>query len=136
MSQITPNLYIGSAQEASNIQWLKSRGITHIVNMAIEHDNYFPRSFRYFKGGIYDPPNQPLIPALRSGYSFRRDAIGKGGMVFVHCHAGISRSSSMVLYYLMKTYHWTLCRSLLYMKRLHPRTSPNTGFLRQLSDLQ
>jgi len=132
MSQITPNLYIGSSIEASSMAWLKSRGVTHIVNMAIEHDNYFPRAFRYFKGGIYDHPNQSLMPVLRSGYRFIRDAIGKGGMVFVHCHAGVSRSSSMVLYYLMKTYNWTLCRSLLYMKGVHPRTDPNSGFLKQL----
>lgn len=132
MSQITPNLYIGSATEATNRAWLKSRGITHIVNMAIEHKNYFPRYFRYFRGDLYDHPNQSLIPTIQEGLRFIRDAIGKGGIVFVHCHAGISRSSSMVLYYLMKTYRWSLCQSLLYMKKLHPRTSPNSGFLRQL----
>jgi len=136
MSQITPNLYIGSAREASNLRWLKSRGITHIVNMAVEHPNYFPRYFRYFKGGILDHPRQSLFPTLRSVLRFIRDAIGRGGMVFVHCHAGVSRSSSAVLYYLMKTYGWSLCQSLLYMKELHPRTNPNRGFLRQLHRLR
>lgn len=132
MSQITPNIYIGGFDEASNYRWLKDHGITHIVNMAIEHPNYFPRAFRYIKLGIFDHPKQSLFPEVAAGLRFMKNAIARGGLVFVHCHAGVSRSSSMVLYYLMKTYGWSLKKSLAYMRDLHPRTNPNPGFQRQL----
>lgn len=132
MAQITPNLYIGSAREAVSPRWLKAHGITHIVNMAIEHKNYFPRTFYYFRGNLYDNPAQSLIITLRKGLQFIRRAIAGGGMVLVHCHAGVSRSSSMVIYYLMKTYGWSLWDSLVYMKRFHPRTNPNPGFIKEL----
>ncbi len=132
MSQITPNLYIGSYTEASHPQWLAFHGITHIVNMSIEHGNYFPKRFRYFRGDLYDDPRQSLEKTLKAGLKFIRDAISLGGIVFVHCHAGVSRSSSMVLYYLMKTYGWSLDGSIAYMRRVHPRTNPNSGFMMEL----
>jgi len=132
MSQITPNLYIGSAQEATSLRWLRAHGITHVVNMAIEHQNYFPRAFYYFRGNLYDAPTQPLLTTLRKGFQFMKRAVANGGMVVVHCHAGVSRSSSMVIYYLMKTYGWSLWDSLVFMKRFHPRTNPNPGFIREL----
>ena len=132
MSKITKNLYIGSYIEATNSQWLAFHGITHIVNMSTEHRNYFPRRFRYFRGDLYDHPMQSLEKTLKVGFLFIRNAIAQGGTVFVHCHAGVSRSSSMVLYYLMKTYGWSLDSSVAYMRRTHPRTNPNAGFMMEL----
>ena len=42
-----------------------------------------------------------LLPLLPAALEFARAAIAKGGVVFVHCHAGSSRSGAVVCAYLM-----------------------------------
>lgn len=53
--------------------------------------------------------------------------------VLVHCAAGVSRSSTLILSYLMK-YHFngSLINSLKYLKKCRPCVFPNFGFLKLL----
>lgn len=136
MTQVTPNLYIGSYEEASDLEWLKKRGITRIVNMSEEHPNYFPNNFHYYRADAYDHPSQSLLRIFQEGYKFMIRGSMNGGTILVHCHAGISRSSSMIIYYLMKTYKWPLVSTISYLRKLHPRTNPNPGFLSQLKSVE
>lgn len=132
MSKVTEQLYIGSVKEASDKKWLQDNHITHIVNAAEELQNYFPGEFSYLNLRLQDIPRQSLYPVLEESYKFIWKAIGKGGTVLVHCHAGISRSSSIVIYFLMKLKGWVYMQALAYLKKRHERADPNNGFARQL----
>jgi hypothetical protein len=46
-SEILPDLYLGSGNEASDFEYLKSLGITHILNVADDVENFFPSEFTY-----------------------------------------------------------------------------------------
>ena len=63
---------------------------------------------------------------------FMDDAINNGGKVYVHCYQGVSRSSTIVVAYLI----WKEkmgCRNLLEdVKLKRPVSSPNAGFTVQL----
>ncbi|KAF2497677.1 phosphatases II, partial [Lophium mytilinum] len=61
------------------------------------------------------------------------DAVEKeGGVLLVHCSAGISRSPTVVAAYLMLQKGWTLQGALGEMRRGRGCVRPNEGFLRQL----
>ncbi len=132
MSQITPQIYIGGFMEARNGQWLQNRGVTHIVNASRELPNYFPNYFKYLRLDLNDTPEQDLTKALNNSYRFMKKAIDEGGVVFVHCFAGISRSSSQIIHYLMISETMSFERAFNYVQKKHPRTNPNYGFLKQL----
>lgn len=132
MSKVTNNLYIGNIYQARDLDWLREKGITHIVNSTKEIHNNFPYNFSYKKLYLQDDPFQSLFPAIDESYKFIRNAISNGGKVFVHCYAGISRSSSVVIYYLMKSKGWDYLKAFKYLKQNHPRTNPNSGFVEQL----
>lgn len=136
MSQVVDWLYIGDFRHAQDLTWLKKHKITHIVNMTIEHPNYHPNRFYYYKAHAYDTNYQLLEDILRRGYTFMKKAVDSGGIILVHCHAGISRSSSMVLYYLMRTFQVPLIQAFRHLKMIHPRANPNPSFWKQLSMLE
>ncbi|CAF1443884.1 unnamed protein product, partial [Didymodactylos carnosus] len=50
----------------------------------------------------------------------------------VHCQMGISRSSTIVLAYLMKYHHDTLFKAYDFLLDKRRQASPNHGFLLQL----
>ncbi|CAF4057535.1 unnamed protein product [Adineta steineri] len=52
--------------------------------------------------------------------------------VLVHCQMGISRSSSIVLAYLMKYHHDTLMKAYDFLLDRRPISCPNPSFLLQL----
>jgi hypothetical protein len=50
----------------------------------------------------------------------------------VHCRMGISRSTSVVIAYLMKEKNMTLAEALNHVRRIRPHVCPNVGFMKQL----
>jgi protein-tyrosine phosphatase len=60
------------------------------------------------------------------------EAIESGGVVLVHCHAGISRSSSTVISYLMRKYDLTLKDAIEHTRSQRWFINPNPGFMKQL----
>ncbi len=132
MSKITDNLYLGDRKTASNLKELRGLGISHIVNTTDAIPNYFPKDFEYIKLGLIDEPKQNICGVLEPSYKFIKNAIDSGGIVFVHCFAGISRSSSTVIYYLMRENDWSFDFAKQYVKFCRPQINPNRGFENQL----
>jgi len=54
----------------------------------------------------------------------------------VHCAAGISRSSTIVIAYLMQAMQFSLTEAFKYVREKRPIISPNDGFSRQLQVYQ
>ena len=65
--------------------------------------------------------------------SFRFIEEGKHyGGVLVHCHKGVSRSSTYVIGYLMKKNEMSLQEALEFVKSIRPIIMPNLAFMAQL----
>lgn len=56
----------------------------------------------------------------------------EGGRVLVHCFAGISRSATICIAYLMLTENLSMHQALEFTRRLRPCVSPNFNFMGQL----
>ena len=61
---------------------------------------------------------------------FIRTALEMGGRVLVHCFAGVSRSATCGIAYLMRDHGWTFLDGLNFVRRRRPIVFPNFGFQR------
>ena len=133
MSLITPYLYIGGVQEAQDINFLQGKRVHTIVNCAQELPDFFPQNFQYVRLDLDDTPQQSLARVLDPAAAHIIQKMREGKVVFVHCAAGISRSSSVVVYTLMKLHNWNFGKAFRFVRDLHPRANPNPGFVQQLA---
>eukprot|EP01127_Copromyxa_protea_P006202 TRINITY_DN16010_c0_g1_i1.p1 TRINITY_DN16010_c0_g1~~TRINITY_DN16010_c0_g1_i1.p1 ORF type:complete len:108 (+),score=12.90 TRINITY_DN16010_c0_g1_i1:248-571(+) len=60
------------------------------------------------------------------------DSVPEGKACFVHCDLGISRSSTIVISYLMKTQNMKFQEAMKFVSDCRPQVWPNPGFVLQL----
>jgi len=107
-------------------------GVTHIINCAIEIRNFYPDDFQYLNLHLQDWEDQQIAVHFEKAYQFIEDARNKNGKVLVHCMAGVSRSSTITISYVMKFKNMNLKESFSFTKQKRACIYPNTGFLHQL----
>ena len=130
--EIIPNLFLGSVGCASNLEELQNNKITHILCCASGIENKFPDKFKYYNVNLLDKENQNIRIYLDGTYKFIDDALKNGGRVFVHCYAGVSRSASILIAYLMKSKKMKFDEALNLLKSKRSKVNPNAGFILQL----
>ncbi|XP_037374150.1 protein phosphatase Slingshot homolog 3 isoform X2 [Talpa occidentalis] len=135
-SLIFPHLYLGSEWNAANLEELQRNGVSHILNMAREIDNFYPEHFTYHNVRLWDEESAQLLPHWKETHRFVEAARAQGTRVLVHCKMGVSRSAATVVAYSMKQYGWGLEQALRHVQELRPIARPNPGFLRQLQTYQ
>lgn len=59
-----------------------------------------------------------------------------GGNTLVHCVAGVSRSVSVCLAYLIKYHNMSLMKAYQWIERRRPCIQPNNSFFKQLIDFE
>jgi len=131
-SRIFDFLFLGSEWNASNLEELNSNGVTHILNVTREIDNFFPAVFKYLNIREWDVEETDLLKYWDETYNFIHGAQKMGGKVLVHCKMGISRSASTVCSFAMKYFGWSLTRALSHTKERRSIINPNSGFREQL----
>lgn len=130
---IIPGLYLGSEAHARCEDDLKELGITHILAIHDKAKAYFPKSFSYLLVPIDDEPGVQISSHFKDAHNFIRDGRElNGGSVFVHCWAGMSRSATVVISYLMKLDQIPFFEAYRRTFEAKPDISPNKGFERQL----
>uniref|UniRef100_A0A8C6WPP8 Dual specificity protein phosphatase n=1 Tax=Neogobius melanostomus TaxID=47308 RepID=A0A8C6WPP8_9GOBI len=140
VDEVWPNIYIGNLAVAQNKTALIRLGITHIVNAAhtkqgsIGNQNYYGNDFVYLGIPAEDSTHFDLDQYFGLAADFIHRAIKSPGKVLVHCIMGMSRSSSLVLAYLMIYERMPLKQALccVIQKRA---IYPNRNFLALLLDL-
>ena len=72
---------------------------------------------------------------VRKAVAFVAAAKARGDAVLVNCRAGVNRSPTVVLLYLMTEDNWSLAEALAHVRRIRPVVSPHPRYLAQLEDL-
>lgn len=129
-SHICDHLYVGSAFNAADYNWLKKNEIDIIVNVTPSIGNYFPKDFEYHTYQTPDLRHGSLRPYYEKFYSLVLNNPGK--KIFIHCFAGKSRSASLVLYYLMKKNGLNLDNAINYLKSRRPAININCKFIEEI----
>jgi len=88
----------------------------------------FPYKFTYKVLQVLDKKWENLGKHFMDSSQFMGNAIKNGGVVFVHCGAGISRSSSCIIAYLMYEHGMNLEEAELLVRKGRPIINPNPGF--------
>ena len=138
INQILPRLYLGDDIIARNLDELRRRRITHILNLTTNIPNKFEPEIRYLKLTIFDFESQNISQYFDEATVFIHEALqDERNTVLVHCNAGISRSASFVCAYLMKKAGYkTFKEAFAYVRKCRPVVAPNRGFEKQLINLE
>ena len=83
---------------------------------------------------IRDTAPAPDLDWLRRMVRFVAAERQRGGTVFVHCRAGVSRSGMVVVAYLMFEHGWTRDAALDFARSKRPLVRPNPAFMDRLHD--
>ncbi len=131
--QILPHLYLGCRKAATSLPSLKEHGITRVLNVTSSVPNQFEREgFTYKQIKVEDSHDVNMMQYLPEAFRFIEDAKDSGAKVLVHCHAGMSRSVTVIIAYLMKHYEHTLDSAYEFVKERKSDISPNFSFMGQL----
>jgi len=97
-------IFIGGRAIASDLMALRKRRITHVLNMAVECENFFEEDLLYCHISCTDKNDDGgnFRASLHRIVDFIDSARVAQGRVLVHCNSGISRSSAAVLAYLVR----------------------------------
>jgi len=133
------DIYLGNWFSSKNKDILQEKNIKYILcmnDMRKSDDilNFYKENNitqKYVK--IYDLPSSNIYQYFDECYDFIDKA---NGNILVHCTVGVSRSSTMVIMYLMKKYNMKLNEALQYVINKRCIVRPNSGFYRQLLDFE
>ncbi|ESO86164.1 hypothetical protein LOTGIDRAFT_195282 [Lottia gigantea] len=143
MQEIIPGLYLGpySAAMKSKLGVLISKRITHIVCIRQNIEAHFVRPnflehFRYLVLDIADLVTENIIQHFPKVKEFIDDCLQNGGQVLVHGNAGISRSASLVIAYIMEKFGVNYREAFLFVQQRRFCINPNEGFAQQLIEYE
>lgn len=139
-NKITDNLYLGnltsflllsSAPVEEQKKWAVVTALSKEELQEFDRKVFFPR---YIIEAM-DSSRTNIEPALLPVANFIQKSLESGLNVLVHCAAGISRSSTIVIAFLMLQRGMTFDSALAFVQSKRKCVDPNPGFRRQLEEL-
>ncbi|XP_069034666.1 dual specificity protein phosphatase 2 [Embiotoca jacksoni] len=130
--ELLPFLFLGSAIHSSRRETLAAAGITAVLNVSSTCPNFYEGEFQYLRLTVEDNLAADIKACFSTAIAFIDSVKQSGGRVFVHCQAGISRSATICLAYLMHTQRVRLDEAFDFVKQRRHVISPNLGFMGQL----
>ncbi|KAI5098436.1 dual specificity protein phosphatase 8-like [Silurus meridionalis] len=137
LTRILPHLYLGSQKDVLNKELMAQNGITYVLNAS----NTCPKpdfisENHFLRIPINDSYCEKLLPWLEKTNEFIDKAKVSNCRVIVHCLAGISRSATIAIAYIMKTMGLSSDDAYRFVKDRRPSISPNFNFLGQLLEFE
>lgn len=149
-TEVYPNLFLGGAITALNITKLVQLGINLVINVSQEkypfslhslsHVNttkeYYEKANINFIGiAADDCPSFNLTKYFIPVSEIIDKALKNNERVFIHCFAGISRSATIVIAFLVLKKNMSVSQAIHYIRKKRP-INPNEGFINQLCILE
>ena len=136
-SKVADHVYLGGDAVARDRDILKQNGITHVLNcVGFVCPEYFKDDFVYRTLWLQDSPSEDITSILYDVFDYFEDVREQSGRVFVHCCQGVSRSTSLVIAYLMWREGQSFDDAFQYVKAARGIADPNMGFACQLLQCQ
>ncbi|XP_048186656.1 dual specificity protein phosphatase 4 [Perognathus longimembris pacificus] len=130
--EILPFLYLGSAHHAARRDTLDALGITALLNVSPDCPNHFEGHFQYKCIPVEDNHKADISSWFLEAIEYIDAVQERRGRVLVHCQAGISRSATICLAYLMMKQRVRLEEAFEFVKQRRSIISPNFSFMGQL----
>ena len=138
---IIPNLFLGdfdAAQEAEAIKYFNIKAQLTILNalecrcidQSVIKDNDI--SWKWIKVDDIFHASGFMQPHLKIGTDFIHQQLKDNKCTMVHCWAGVSRSSTMIIAYLMKYQGFIFRDALTFVRKKRSKIHPNGSFVSEL----
>ncbi|OCT58198.1 dual specificity protein phosphatase 16 [Xenopus laevis] len=136
-TRILPHLYLGCQKDVLNKELIQQNEIGYVLNAS----NTCPKpdfisDSHFLRVPVNDSFCEKILPWLDKSVDFIEKAKASNDRVLVHCLAGISRSATIAIAYIMKRMDMSLDEAYRFVKEKRPTISPNFNFLGQLLDFE
>nr|XP_038041334.1 dual specificity protein phosphatase 22-A-like isoform X4 [Anas platyrhynchos] len=135
MSKVVTGLYLGNIRDSEDVASLRRHGVTHVLSV---HTGAKPvlEDMSYLCISASDSSSQNLMQHFKECIKFIHECRLRGGGCLVHCLAGVSRSTTVLVAYLMTVTELGWERCLAATRAVRSYASPNPGFQQQLRDYE
>ncbi|XP_049858767.1 dual specificity protein phosphatase 12-like [Schistocerca gregaria] len=135
MNKVLPGLYVGNYRDSKDAAQLERFQITHIVAI---HDaaRKLHSDKHYLCVMASDTPDQNLTQYFSLCNDFIHAARLRGGNVLIHCLAGMSRSVTVAVAYIMSVTSLSWKEALKVVRVGRAVANPNFGFQHQLQEFE
>ncbi|XP_064793049.1 dual specificity protein phosphatase 2 isoform X2 [Oncorhynchus masou masou] len=130
--ELLPFLFLGSAVHSSRRETLTAAGITAVLNVSSSSPNLYEEDLKYMRLTVEDSLAADIAARFPEAIAFIDSVKESGGRVLVHCQAGISRSATICLAYLIHARRVRLDEAFDFVKQRRQVISPNLAFMGQL----
>ncbi|KAK2859248.1 hypothetical protein Q5P01_003868 [Channa striata] len=136
-TRILPHLYLGCQRDVLNKDLMQQNDIAYVLNASntCPKPDFIPDS-HFLRVPVNDSFCEKILPWLDRSVEFIEKAKASNARVLVHCLAGISRSATIAIAYIMKRMDMSLDEAYRFVKEKRPTISPNFNFLGQLLDFE
>ncbi|KAF9798592.1 hypothetical protein SFRURICE_008325 [Spodoptera frugiperda] len=137
--EILPNLYLGNSTNSEDCDALARHNIKYVLNVTPDLPNTFEAEgcgINYLKIPIADHWSQNLSVHFPQAIRFIEEAMSARCGVLVHCVAGVSRSVTVTLAYLMQRHRLCLRDAFELVRSRKTDIAPNFHFMRQLHSFE
>ncbi|KAF7656111.1 hypothetical protein LDENG_00046320 [Lucifuga dentata] len=136
-TRILPHLYLGCQRDVLNKDLMQQNDIAYVLNASntCPKPDFIPESY-FLRVPVNDSFCEKILPWLDKSVEFIEKAKASNARVLVHCLAGISRSATIAIAYIMKRMDMSLDEAYRFVKEKRPTISPNFNFLGQLLDFE
>ncbi|KAJ2939615.1 hypothetical protein O0L34_g14332 [Tuta absoluta] len=137
--EILPNLYLGNSSNSEDCLAIARHNIKYVLNVTPDLPNTFEAEgcgINYLKIPIADHWSQNLSVHFPQAIRFIEEAMEAGCGVLVHCVAGVSRSVTVTLAYLMQRHRLCLRDAFELVRARKTDIAPNFHFMRQLHSFE
>ncbi|XP_013794577.1 uncharacterized protein LOC106478568 [Limulus polyphemus] len=136
-TKILPFMYLGSQSDAFNKEMLKNHNITYELNVSANCPKPdFIQDTHFMRISVNDNYSEKLLPFFPKAFQFLDKVREGSGCVLVHCLAGISRSPTIAIAYVMHYLRLSSDEAYRYVKSKRVTISPNFNFLGQLLEFE
>jgi len=136
-AEIIEGIWLGDASDAMDIDTLNKHGIDGIVNCAEKHTltcaEYYPFGWRYLGLECDDSANYDIIGKHLDEFTdFMDECVVNKHKVLVHCAAGINRSATLLIAYLVRRRGMSLIKAISLCFQKRPIILTNEAFVMSL----
>jgi len=142
LTKVLPFLYLGNSKDADDRDSMTAIGVTRVLNVTTSQQSPSPTMDHRASGVVYkrlsvlDNGHANLKQYFEEAFEFIEGARKSGGSVLIHCQAGISRSPTIAIAYVMRHRNTSMVDAYKMVKAARPIISPNLNFMGQLLELE
>ncbi|XP_065347521.1 dual specificity protein phosphatase 10 [Cloeon dipterum] len=136
ISRILPHLYLGNASDARDRQKLADHSISRILAISADEESPVQPLLETKIIAATDNCSQNMKQFFEEAFSFIEAARKKGERVLLHCQAGVSRSPTIAIAYMMRLERISMYEAYRRVKEIRSIISPNLNFVGQLMELE